>query len=86
MSTAARSTTDSPPEALDTRGLRCPVPVLRARQRLKELPTGALLELIGDDPLLTLDVQTFCAREGHEYLGREPVPGGGWRLTLRRGP
>jgi len=71
---------------LDARGLRCPVPVLRARERLAGLAPGAVLELIADDPLVTLDVPAFCAREGHEVLATHEGPPGVWTLTIRRGP
>jgi tRNA 2-thiouridine synthesizing protein A len=71
---------------LDARGLRCPVPVRLARERLKSLPDGTVLELLGDDPLLVLDAQAFCAQEGHAWLGHREEPGGGWRLSLRKGP
>ena len=70
---------------LDARGLRCPLPVLRARERLSGLAPGALLELIADDPLVTLDVPAFCAREGHDVVGSREDPAGVWTLTIRRG-
>jgi tRNA 2-thiouridine synthesizing protein A len=70
---------------LDARGLRCPLPVLRAREKLAELAPGALLELIADDPLVTLDVPAFCAREGHDVLASREDPPGVWTLTIRRG-
>lgn len=71
-------------ELLDARGLRCPVPVLRTRDRLKALPNGAVLEVLGDDPLILLDMQAFCAQEGHEYLGQRDESGGGWRISVRK--
>ena len=59
--------------------------MLRARERLTALPPGAVLELIGDDPLITLDVPAFCAHEGHEVLATHEGPEGVWTLTIRRG-
>jgi TusA-related sulfurtransferase len=47
---------------------------------------GERLDLLADDPLSRLDVQAFCAAEGHSYLGDRDEPGGGWRMALRRGP
>jgi len=73
------------PPLLDARGLRCPVPVARARAWLARLAPGLILDLLADDPMARLDVQAFCAREGHEYVDERPEPGGGWRMTLRRG-
>jgi tRNA 2-thiouridine synthesizing protein A len=77
-------TEDAAP-TLEARGLRCPVPVARARERLATLRAGDRLDVLGDDPFLRLDMQAFCAREGHGYLGESPEPGGGWRLSLRKG-
>ena len=70
---------------LDTRGLRCPLPVRRARQRLKNLPEGSVLEIVGDDPLIVLDVPAFCAQEGHAYLGHQEDSPGVFRLSIRKG-
>ena len=71
-------------EALDARGLLCPLPVAHARRLLRTLPDGALFEVLGDDPLFLLDMQAFCAQEGHTYLGDRDEPGGGWRVSLRK--
>jgi len=75
---------DSPVELLDARGLRCPLPVLRTRERFKQLPAGSRLDVVADDPLARLDMQAFCARDGHQYLGAYDEPGGGWRMALRK--
>ena len=61
------------------------MPVLRARDRLAGLAPGALLTLIADDPLVTLDVPAFCAREGHEVVASREEPAGVFALTIRRG-
>ena len=52
-------------ETIDTRGLRCPLPVLKARKRLKSLGDGAQLTLIADDPAAIIDVPHFCTEQGH---------------------
>jgi tRNA 2-thiouridine synthesizing protein A len=56
--------------------------VLRTRQRLISLAPGHRLDVLADDPLARLDMQTFCAREGHSYLGEREESGGGWRMSL----
>ena len=71
--------------ALDTRGLRCPLPVRLARERLRGLPAGTVLEITGDDPLIVLDVPAFCAQEGHAYLGHQEGPPGVFLLVVRKG-
>ena len=75
----------SMPVLVDTRGLRCPVPVARTRARLAGLPQGTVVEVVGDDPLFVLDMQAFCAAEGYEYLGETEATGGARRVTVRKG-
>lgn len=55
---------------LDARGLLCPLPVLKARKRLKELAPGECLTLHADDPAAVVDVPHFCAESGHELIDR----------------
>lgn len=52
-------------EDLDARGLRCPLPVLKARKRLKSLADGEQLRLTADDPAAVIDVPHFCHEQGH---------------------
>lgn len=56
-------------ETLDAVGLLCPLPVLKARKRLKSLSSGAVLKVLADDPAAVLDMQHFCAESGHIFLG-----------------
>ncbi|PYE86069.1 sulfurtransferase TusA family protein [Pseudoroseicyclus aestuarii] len=57
------------PEEIDTRGMRCPLPVLRAQKRLRAMPPGAVLRVLADDPVALIDMPHFCAEAGHDYLG-----------------
>lgn len=56
---------------LDAIGLLCPLPVLKARKRLKSMDAGDVLKLLADDPAAVVDVPHFCAEAGHEFLGLE---------------
>lgn len=56
---------------VDAIGLKCPLPVLRARKALAGLPDGAVLRLLVTDPAAAIDVPHFCAEAGHAYLGAE---------------
>jgi tRNA 2-thiouridine synthesizing protein A len=73
------------PASIDTRGLYCPVPILRTRERLRRLETGALLEVLADDPLVLRDLPAFCLSHGHEYLGHAEGPAGALVVRLRKG-
>ena len=53
---------------LDAMGLLCPLPVLKARKRLQEMESGAVLRIYADDPAAMIDVPHFCAESGHQLL------------------
>jgi tRNA 2-thiouridine synthesizing protein A len=58
---------------LDARGLLCPLPVLKARKRLKTMEIGDQLHLLADDPAAIVDVPHFCAESGHILLGQDDI-------------
>ena len=60
---------------LDCMGLLCPLPVLKARKRLKSLKSGETLKLIASDPASVIDVPHFCNEQGHELLSHEAENG-----------
>jgi tRNA 2-thiouridine synthesizing protein A len=53
---------------LDTRGLRCPLPVLRARKAMQGVAPGGVLRVLATDPGTVRDFDAFCAATGHELL------------------
>lgn len=53
---------------LDAKGLQCPLPVLKARKALKEVPAGAVLTVLATDPGAVKDFQSFCETTGCELL------------------
>ena len=56
---------------LDVKGLKCPLPVLRARKALKPLAPGDLLEVQATDPSAVQDFASFCETTGHELVASE---------------
>ena len=53
---------------LDAKGLNCPLPILRAKKALKDLPTGGTLEIQATDPGAVKDFEAFCRTTGNELL------------------
>ncbi len=51
---------------LDARGLRCPLPVLKAEKRLAALPAGAELMILATDPMAKIDIPLYCRQHGHD--------------------
>jgi tRNA 2-thiouridine synthesizing protein A len=55
-------------KVLDTKGLNCPLPVLKAKRALKNVPVGEILTVVATDPASTIDFQHFCTVSGHELV------------------
>jgi tRNA 2-thiouridine synthesizing protein A len=53
---------------LDVKGLACPLPVLKAKKIMRELPKGSVLEVIATDPLSPADFEVFCRTSGHRMI------------------
>jgi len=53
---------------LDTKGLNCPLPILKARKALKDVPPGEILEVLSTDPGSVADFQAFCRQTGNELM------------------
>ncbi|WP_319458776.1 sulfurtransferase TusA family protein [Micromonospora sp. RTP1Z1] len=58
-----------PDAVLDCRGQRCPLPVIGLARRLPELPVGAVLRVLADDPAAAVDLPAWCRMRGQEFLG-----------------
>jgi tRNA 2-thiouridine synthesizing protein A len=69
----------------DLRGLKCPLPVLKARRRLNAMAHGERLWIETTDPLAAIDIPNLCREDGHELI--ESVAAEGFRRFLvKRGP
>lgn len=69
----ARATTAEPvPEVLDSRGQRCPEPILGLARRARALAGGTVLEVLADDPAFDLDLKSWCRSSGATLLSIEP--------------
>lgn len=69
---------------LDTSGLMCPLPVLKAKKAIAQLASGELLEIIATDPGSVLDFEAFCGVGGHSLV-RQSEEGGVYRFEIRKG-
>ncbi|WP_407049467.1 sulfurtransferase TusA family protein [Methyloraptor flagellatus] len=59
-----------PPRELDLRGLKCPLPVLRARKALAGMLPGERLVVEATDPMAAIDIPHMCHEDGHELLSQ----------------
>lgn len=55
----------------DFTGQLCPMPIVNMARAIKKMETGQILEVWADDEGAHADVPAWCAKTGHEFLGKE---------------
>jgi tRNA 2-thiouridine synthesizing protein A len=70
-------------QVLDVKGLNCPLPILRAKKALKEVPVGGTLQVLATDPGAVKDFEAFCRATGNELL-ESKVEGSVYSFLLKR--
>ena len=68
---------------LDTRGLNCPLPILKANKALAEMVSGQLLRVLSTDAGSTRDFQAFAKQTGNELVEQQ-VQGADFVHVLKR--
>jgi tRNA 2-thiouridine synthesizing protein A len=58
---------------IDTRGLNCPLPILKAKKALAEMVSGQTLKVVATDAGSVRDFQAFAKQTGNELLEQETV-------------
>ena len=53
---------------LDTRGLNCPLPILKAKKALADMRSGEVLKVLATDPGSMRDFQAFARQTGNELV------------------
>jgi len=53
---------------LDTRGLNCPLPILKAKKALADMLSGEVLKVVATDPGSVRDFQAFARQTGNELV------------------
>jgi tRNA 2-thiouridine synthesizing protein A len=65
-----------PELVVDTKGMKCPLPVLKARKALKGLAPGASMQVLATDPGAVDDFKHFCRTTGARLLDQHEEAGG----------
>ena len=56
---------------LDTSGLKCPLPVLKAKKMLRSMERGEQLRIVSTDPSSVRDFADYCSNAGHILLASD---------------
>lgn len=70
--------------SLDCVGLYCPMPIVKTAEKIKDLKSGEVLEVVADDRGIKQDMPAWCKSTGNEYLGLEEN-GGEIKVYVRKG-
>ena len=70
-------------QLLDTKGLNCPLPILKVKKALKTVAAGGTLEILSTDPGAVADFAAFCRTTGNELLEHDEQ-GGVYRFVMRK--
>jgi len=69
---------------IDTRGLNCPLPILKAKKALADMASGKVLKVVATDPGSTRDFQAFSRQTGNELVAQTSANGEFVHLLRRR--
>ncbi len=58
---------------IDTRGLNCPLPILKAKKALAEMVSGETLRVVSTDPGSMRDFKAFARQTGNELLDQQTL-------------
>ena len=69
---------------IDALGRKCPIPIIMLAAQIGDVPVGAVIAVLADDPAVYTDVPAWCALKSHECVFRADLPSG-WAFGIRRG-
>ena len=70
-------------KTLDTKGLNCPLPILKTKKALGEVAKGGTLEVLATDPGSVADFKAFCETTGNEIV-EQGEQAGVYRFVIKR--
>ena len=69
---------------IDALGRKCPIPIIMLAEQIRDVPLGAVVAVLADDPAAYTDIPSWCMMKAHEFAGYQELPRGGWALYIRR--
>jgi len=70
-------------KTLDAKGLNCPLPILKTKKMLNDVPSGGTLEVLATDPGSVADMASFCRTTGHQLI-ESAKDGDVFRFVIKR--
>jgi tRNA 2-thiouridine synthesizing protein A len=73
----------APALTIDALGRKCPIPIIMLAEQIRDVPLGAVVAVLADDPAAYTDLPSWCAMKAQEFAGYEELARG-WALFIRR--
>ncbi|MDH5189546.1 MAG: sulfurtransferase TusA family protein [Rhodospirillaceae bacterium] len=70
-------------QTLDTKGMNCPLPILKTKKAIKGLSAGDTLEVLSTDPGSVKDFEAFCKSTGNKLM-ESSEDGGVFRYIIEK--
>jgi tRNA 2-thiouridine synthesizing protein A len=68
---------------IDALGRKCPIPIIMLAEQIRDVPLGAVVAVLADDPAAYTDIPSWCVMKSQEFAGYTELPRG-WALFIRR--
>jgi tRNA 2-thiouridine synthesizing protein A len=68
---------------IDALGRKCPIPIIMLAEQIRQVPIGATIAVLADDPAAKTDVPAWCWMKSQEYVSTTDLPQG-WSFLIRR--
>ena len=73
----------APVLTIDALGRKCPIPIIMLAEQIRDVPIGAVIAVLADDPAARTDIPSWCRMKSHEFVAAVDLPQG-WALLIRR--
>jgi tRNA 2-thiouridine synthesizing protein A len=84
---AGSALVDVPAEAplvtIDALGRKCPIPIIWLAEQIRDVPVGAIIAVLADDPAAYSDIPAWCSLKSHDCVFRLDLASG-WSFGIRR--
>ncbi len=81
--TAAPPPEPQPTLTIDALGRKCPIPIIMLAEQIRDVPVGAVIAVLADDPAAYTDIPAWCGMKSHEFVFRNELESG-WAFGIRR--
>ena len=76
-------TRPAPMLTIDALGRKCPIPIIMLAERIRDVPIGATVAVLADDPAAQTDIPAWCMMKSQELVVETALPRG-WAFLVKR--